>query len=73
MSVDVIKDYLVGLGFNVDLSSFSKMKSTLDDAEKSVNDMINSNSKGIDKTGKHLDNLKNKFKKPPPETMEWGF
>ena len=68
MSADVIKDYLVGLGFNVDLGSLSKMKSSLKDAEKSVNEMSESNSKAITKVKDSIEDFKEDSK-----SQEWGF
>ena len=58
MSADVIKDYLVGLGFDVDLGSLSKMKNSLKDAEKSVNEKSESNTKAITKNKKSMEELK---------------
>ena len=68
MSADVIKDYLVGLGFNVDLGSLSKMKNSLKDAEKSVNEMSESNSKAITKVKDSIEDFKEDSK-----SQEWGF
>ena len=68
MSADVIKDYLVGLGFDVDLGSLYKMKNSLKDAEKSVNEMSESNSKAITKVKDSIEDFKEDSK-----SQEWGF
>ena len=64
MSVDVIKDYLVGLGFNVDLNSFKQMKSKIKETEDNIKEMGNNSSESINKTGLTFNKFKDTFKLP---------
>lgn len=62
MAVDLIKEYLVGIGFKVDESSFSKTKSSMNEADKTINQFNKNSQKGFIDTNGSLKDLFDLFK-----------
>lgn len=59
MAVDLIKQYLIGIGFNVDESSLSKTEKGMDRADKKVKEFNRDSKKGFSETS---DSLRSLFK-----------
>lgn len=57
MSLDLIKQYLVGIGFNVDSSSLGKAKQCMNEAEKSVKSFAKNNIKGMSDTNESMKDI----------------
>ena len=61
MSLDLIKQYLVGIGFNVDESSLKSAKESLAQADESVKKFNDDSNKGFSETSGSLKDLFNLF------------
>lgn len=59
MALDLIKQYLVGIGFNVDVNSLKNAESAIDNAGSTLDKFAKNSSEGFSKTG---DSLKDLFK-----------
>ena len=59
MALELIKEYLVGIGFQVDNNSFNNMEQSMNNAERSVKDFSKNSTKSFSETN---DSLKNFFK-----------
>lgn len=51
MAIDLIKSYLVGIGFRVDENSFSKTKNSMNEADKTINKFNKNSQEGFSNTG----------------------
>jgi len=58
MSLDIIKEYLVGIGFQIDTNSLKTAEEGISSAGKTINDFNNSNNKGFSESG---DSMKDFF------------
>lgn len=57
MSLDLIKQYLVGIGFEVDSESFELAGNSMEDATKKVENFNENSTKGFSETGDSLKSL----------------
>lgn len=62
MAIDIIKSYLVSIGFNVDESSLNSAKSSMNQAQDNVKKFNDENKKGFSESGDSLKDLFNLFK-----------
>ncbi|MFL0167652.1 hypothetical protein [Candidatus Clostridium helianthi] len=56
-TIDLIKSYLVGIGFKVDEDSFNKANSSMDNAEQNIKKFNESNQKGFSESSETLRDL----------------
>lgn len=57
MALDLIKEYLVGLGFNVDTNSLKTAKESMAQADESIKKFNNDSNKGFSETSNSLKDL----------------
>lgn len=57
MGIDLIKSYLVGIGFRIDSSSFEQANSSMDGTKKKVEEFNKNSKKGFSETGNSLKGL----------------
>lgn len=57
MSLDIIKEYLVGIGFKIDTNSLNAAEQGLNSAEATINNFNNNNNKGFSESGEALSNF----------------
>jgi hypothetical protein len=57
MSIDLIREYLVGIGFKVDSESFSNAQNSMNQAQENVKRFNEDNQKGFVESGDALKNL----------------
>lgn len=57
MGIDLIKSYLVGIGFQIDSSSFDQANASMDGTKKKVEEFNESSKKGFSETGNSLKGL----------------
>ncbi len=54
MAIDLIKSYLVGIGFKVDNNSFNQTKDSMNEADKTINKFNKNSQEGFSNTGNVL-------------------
>lgn len=57
MAIDLIKSYLVGIGFKVDENSFNQTKNSMDEADKTINKFNKNSQEGFSNTNNVLKDL----------------
>lgn len=57
MSIDLIKSYLVGIGFRIDSTSFEQANSSMDGTKRKVEEFNETSKKGFSETGNSLKGL----------------
>lgn len=57
MALDIIKEYLVGIGFQIDANSFNAAQEGISSAEKTINNFNDSNKKGFSESNDSLKDL----------------
>ncbi|EKQ56266.1 MULTISPECIES: hypothetical protein [unclassified Clostridium] len=57
MAIDLIKEYLVGIGFQIDENSFNQTKSSMDDADKTITKFNKNSQEGFSNTNDVLKDL----------------
>jgi hypothetical protein len=57
LAIDLIKEYLVGIGFQVDSSSFDNAKSSMGEAENTIKKFNKSSQNGFSETNESLQGL----------------
>lgn len=57
MAIDLIKSYLVGIGFQVDENSFNKTQNSMNEADKTINKFNKNSQEGFSNTGDVLKDL----------------
>lgn len=61
-AIDLIKSYLIGIGFQVDEDSINKTKKSMDEADKTINKFNKNSQEGFSGTNDTLKGLFNLFK-----------
>jgi hypothetical protein len=62
LAIDLIKSYLVGIGFTVDENSFNQTQSSMENADKTINKFNKNSQEGFSSTNDALKGLFNLFK-----------
>lgn len=57
MAIDLIKSYLVGIGFQVDENSFNQTQNSMNEADKTINKFNKNSQEGFSNTGDVLKDL----------------
>lgn len=62
MQIDLIKEYLVGIGFKIDENSFNQTKSSINEADKTINKFNKNSQKGFSDTANVMKDFLTLFK-----------